>query len=110
MKIVIVIFEPYTFGLHLYVINILRIFKFIILCLEQIIFFTIFISLFFFCLVGTTVAGHVDNIARLQELCRQHDAWLHLRGHCLAALALAGQPTLAGVAQNSGDFVASFIS
>lgn len=54
---------------------------------------------------GTTVAGHVDNIARLQELCRQHDAWLHLRGHCLAALALAGQPTLAGVAQNSGDFV-----
>ncbi|PSN50728.1 Pyridoxal-dependent decarboxylase domain-containing protein 1 [Blattella germanica] len=37
---------------------------------------------------GTTIAGHVDNVLRLQELCKQHDIWLHLRGHSLAALAM----------------------
>jgi hypothetical protein len=37
---------------------------------------------------GTPITGHVDNIARIKELCRLHDAWLHLRGHSLAALAL----------------------
>ena len=39
-------------------------------------------------ITGTTIAGHVDNVLRLQELCRQHDVWLHLRGHSLAALAM----------------------
>jgi hypothetical protein len=43
---------------------------------------------------GTTIAGHVDNIARMQELCRKHDVWLHLRGHSLAALAMAASPTV----------------
>lgn len=38
--------------------------------------------------VGTPVTGHVDNITRLRELCKIHGAWLHLRGHGLAALAL----------------------
>lgn len=38
--------------------------------------------------VGTPIAGHTDNIARLQELCKAHNAWLHLRGHGLASLIL----------------------
>lgn len=37
---------------------------------------------------GTAITGHIDNISRLQELCRAHDVWLHIRGHSLAALAL----------------------
>lgn len=37
---------------------------------------------------GTPVTGHVDNITRIRELCKIHGAWLHLRGHSLAALAL----------------------
>ncbi|KAF5285802.1 hypothetical protein FQA39_LY04263 [Lamprigera yunnana] len=37
---------------------------------------------------GTPIAGHVDNVSRLQELCKLHDIWLHLRGHSLAALVL----------------------
>ncbi|XP_047107062.1 pyridoxal-dependent decarboxylase domain-containing protein 1 [Schistocerca piceifrons] len=44
---------------------------------------------------GTAVAGHADSVARIYELCRHHDAWLHLRGHGLAALALAAQPSIA---------------
>lgn len=38
--------------------------------------------------VGTPITGHADNVLRIQELCRAHDAWLHLRGHGLAALNL----------------------
>lgn len=41
--------------------------------------------------VGTPIAGHVDNIPRLQELCKAHDAWLHLRGNGLASLILPFQ-------------------
>lgn len=37
---------------------------------------------------GTPITGHIDNLARLQELCRAHDVWLHIRGHSLAALSL----------------------
>lgn len=37
---------------------------------------------------GTPITGHIDNIIRMQELCKAHDIWLHLRGHNLAALAL----------------------
>lgn len=37
---------------------------------------------------GTPITGHCDNIVRIQELCKLHDVWLHLRGHSLAALAL----------------------
>ncbi|XP_059472469.1 pyridoxal-dependent decarboxylase domain-containing protein 1 [Neocloeon triangulifer] len=43
---------------------------------------------------GTTIAGHVDNVTRMQEVCRKHDVWLHLRGHGLAALAMASSPTV----------------
>lgn len=38
------------------------------------------------------IAGHVDNLSRLQEVCRNHELWLHLRGHSLAALALTTPP------------------
>ncbi|XP_075230465.1 pyridoxal-dependent decarboxylase domain-containing protein 1 isoform X2 [Lycorma delicatula] len=37
---------------------------------------------------GTPIAGHVDNLPRLQEICRNNELWLHLRGHTLAALAM----------------------
>ncbi|XP_022193102.2 pyridoxal-dependent decarboxylase domain-containing protein 1 isoform X2 [Nilaparvata lugens] len=37
---------------------------------------------------GTPIAGHVDNLTRLQEICKSNDVWLHLRGHTLAALAM----------------------
>lgn len=42
--------------------------------------------------VGTPITGHVDNILRIQSLCKTHDIWLHLRGHSLAALALQVHP------------------
>uniref|UniRef100_A0A6M2DG56 Pyridoxal-dependent decarboxylase domain-containing protein 1 n=1 Tax=Xenopsylla cheopis TaxID=163159 RepID=A0A6M2DG56_XENCH len=38
--------------------------------------------------VGTSVCGHNDNVSRLQDLCRTHNVWLHLRGHGLAAIAV----------------------
>lgn len=38
--------------------------------------------------VGASICGHVDNVQRLQEVCRTHSIWLHCRGHCLAALAI----------------------
>lgn len=37
---------------------------------------------------GTFITGHVDNLPRLVELCRQHDVWLHLHGHALSAIML----------------------
>lgn len=42
---------------------------------------------------GTVIAGHVDNLARIQEVCEKHDVWMHLRGHNLAALVLT-HPTV----------------
>lgn len=38
--------------------------------------------------VGASICGHVDNIQRLQEVCRANSIWLHCRGHSLAALAV----------------------
>lgn len=38
--------------------------------------------------IGASLCGHVDNIQRLQELCRSNSIWLHCRGHTLAALAV----------------------
>lgn len=37
---------------------------------------------------GTVIAGHVDNLSRIHEVCAKHDIWMHLRGHNLAALVL----------------------
>lgn len=42
---------------------------------------------------GMPIAGHVDNLSRLQEVCHNHEIWLHLRGHSLAALALITSST-----------------
>ncbi|XP_076334791.1 putative pyridoxal-dependent decarboxylase domain-containing protein 2 isoform X3 [Tachypleus tridentatus] len=44
--------------------------------------------------VGTPVVGHVDNLQRLQELCKMHDMWLHVDGHGLAGLCLVSVPNL----------------
>lgn len=38
--------------------------------------------------IGSTICGHVDNILRLQEVCRTNSIWLHCRGHCLASIAV----------------------
>lgn len=38
--------------------------------------------------LGTPISGHVDNIPRLQEICKSNGLWLHLRGHSLAALTI----------------------
>lgn len=38
--------------------------------------------------IGASICGHVDNIQRLQEVCRTNSVWLHCRGHSLAALAI----------------------
>ena len=29
---------------------------------------------------GTTFAGHVDDLARIRELCTQHKIWMHVQG------------------------------
>lgn len=38
--------------------------------------------------VGASICGQVDNIQRLQDVCRANSVWLHCRGHSLAALAI----------------------
>ncbi|XP_014288455.1 pyridoxal-dependent decarboxylase domain-containing protein 1 isoform X1 [Halyomorpha halys] len=45
---------------------------------------------------GTPVSGHVDNLTRLQEICKANGVWLHLRGHSLAALAVPLYPNATG--------------
>ncbi|KAL8593256.1 hypothetical protein ACOMHN_009910 [Nucella lapillus] len=42
---------------------------------------------------GTPVVGHVDNIQRLQNICRTNSIWLHLEGSSLATLALFSEPS-----------------
>lgn len=49
--------------------------------------------------VGASICGHVDDLQRLQEVCRTNSVWLHCRGHTLAALAVT-QGTLQ---QNDGQ-------
>lgn len=41
---------------------------------------------------GSTLCGHVDNIMRLQDVCRANSVWLHCRGHSLAAIAVTQGP------------------
>lgn len=40
--------------------------------------------------LGASLLGDVDNVAKLQEICRSQQIWLHVRGNCLAALVLQG--------------------
>lgn len=49
--------------------------------------------------VGASICGQVDNLMRLQEVCRTHSIWLHCRGHSLAALAIT-QGTMQNDSQN----------
>lgn len=49
--------------------------------------------------VGASICGHVDDISRLQEVCRTNSIWLHCRGHTLAALAI----TQGALQQNDGQ-------
>lgn len=49
--------------------------------------------------VGASICGHIDNVHRLQEVCRANSIWLHCRGHSLAALAIT-QGTLQNDGQN----------
>ncbi|GAB6021047.1 hypothetical protein CHUAL_003682 [Chamberlinius hualienensis] len=43
---------------------------------------------------GAPPLGQVDNLQRLQEVCKTHDLWLHVEGHMLAGLCLVLAPTL----------------
>lgn len=52
--------------------------------------------------VGASICGHVDNVQRLQEVCRTNSVWLHCRGHSLAALAITQ-----GTLQNDGHHIQS---
>lgn len=46
------------------------------------------------CITGGGAVGGVDNVGRIQELCNNHEAWLHVEGHALAALTLPNAPNL----------------
>lgn len=37
---------------------------------------------------GASLCGHIDNIMRLQDVCKANQIWLHCRGHSLAAIAI----------------------
>ena len=31
-------------------------------------------------LLGTPVVGHIDNLQRLNQICKKNDIWFHLQG------------------------------
>ncbi|XP_077489810.1 pyridoxal-dependent decarboxylase domain-containing protein 1 isoform X2 [Amblyomma americanum] len=43
---------------------------------------------------GSPAVGLVDPLQGLQDLCKRHEAWLHVEGHALAALCLVSVPNL----------------
>ncbi|XP_017463049.1 PREDICTED: pyridoxal-dependent decarboxylase domain-containing protein 1-like, partial [Rhagoletis zephyria] len=48
--------------------------------------------------VGASICGYVDNLQRMNDICRTHNIWLHATGHGLAALACAQGPnTISGI-------------
>lgn len=53
---------------------------------------------------GTPAVGHVDNIGRLQEICKANSIWLHVEGNHLATLTLFSVPTQVSSAK-SGDSI-----
>lgn len=60
---------------------------------------------------GTPIMGSVDNIARIYDLCRANNIWMHCRGHCLAALATslgAGDVSI-GIRGHEGVIVVSSV-
>lgn len=54
--------------------------------------------------LGATLCGFVDNINRLQDICKASGVWLHCRGHSIAALAL-----MQGAGEVSFYFLAIFL-
>lgn len=66
--------------------------------------------------VGASICGQVDNVQRLQEVCRANSIWLHCRGHSLAALAITQgtlqtegqsmQPIADSISLNLGSWLA----
>lgn len=46
---------------------------------------------------GSPAIGLVDPLQGLQDLCKRHEAWLHVEGHALAALCLVSVPNLVRV-------------
>ncbi|XP_060067143.1 putative pyridoxal-dependent decarboxylase domain-containing protein 2 [Ylistrum balloti] len=42
---------------------------------------------------GTPLTGHVDDVDRLQDICRKNSIWLHVEGNNLATLTLVSVPT-----------------
>lgn len=50
---------------------------------------------------GTTVSGFVDDLARLQAICRPNGVWMHCRGHGLAAIACGKAATAAATMDGS---------
>ncbi|KAK3601847.1 hypothetical protein CHS0354_041770 [Potamilus streckersoni] len=53
---------------------------------------------------GTPVVGHVDNLDRLQNLCKKNSIWLHVEGNNLATLAMLAIPSSVSSAR-SGDSI-----
>ena len=53
------------------------------------------------CPLGGGALGGVDNVNRIQELCSNNDAWLHVEGHALAAVTLPNATTLVGIIRNT---------
>lgn len=43
---------------------------------------------------GSSAIGLVDPLQGLQDLCKRHEAWLHVEGYALAALCLVSVPNL----------------
>ncbi|KAK7113608.1 hypothetical protein V1264_012864 [Littorina saxatilis] len=53
---------------------------------------------------GTPSVGHVDNLQRLQEVCKTNEIWLHVEGCYLATLTLFSVPSDVSSAK-SGDSI-----
>ncbi|XP_041362368.1 putative pyridoxal-dependent decarboxylase domain-containing protein 2 [Gigantopelta aegis] len=51
---------------------------------------------------GTPVVGHVDNLTRLQDICKNNSIWLHVEGNNLATLTMFSVPSSVMQAK-SGD-------
>ncbi|XP_033734723.1 putative pyridoxal-dependent decarboxylase domain-containing protein 2 [Pecten maximus] len=42
---------------------------------------------------GTPLTGHVDDVDKLQDICKKNSIWLHVEGNNLATLTLVSVPT-----------------
>lgn len=58
--------------------------------------------LFLIAEVGASLCGEVDNIMRLQDVCKTNSIWLHCQGNGLAAIAIMNGP---GEVQSISDSI-----